>query len=296
MDIQHMDFDTANGEHCIFGMNISEENGQTHINLFDLEENKAGPKVSKNIWKLSQHILESIFLGKKKRNNVAWSFTTGPFTTDIKFQETEGQPQKMILSDKKAFEWESLGAFSMNEYSSKYHEVHGKPRHEAKMEKIRVLEMNEQPQDFFAVPCKTAPEGVFYCKPEFHQGNLHDNYEYLMVDTKKLIAHLEQHDPKMLEHAKYKFGNDTPESWVENNSFEGPLETGDFAMINSQGRKAITMSSGNAGMLVLAQKLDLPFIPIQISKAYGMENIAGIKQEIGYNPENNSPNLKYKMN
>lgn len=291
MDIEYSTFDFQDGTHCVFGLNITKKKGRVCINLFDLDENRNGPKIGDHLWELRNHILATAFTADEVHDFFKWSFTTGYTTSDITFFELNKQPCQLILSNMTALQFEQLpsSSFSVTRYSKEYSEREGKPIHESDLERELSMEPPKKPDDMFAVPCPQAKDGVFYCKPDYYLGNIHDEFEYMLVDTQQLIARIRQDDPKTLEHARYKFAGETPEGWMEVNSPEYPYKTGSFAVgefIRTRNGLSpglgITMTTGNAGLLVLADELQLPFIPIVIPKSSGAENIAVIKRQLGY--------------
>jgi hypothetical protein len=297
MKIDHMDFKTANGQFGIFGMNIATDRlGKNFIQLFDLEENKGGPKIGENIWNISQRILKEIFGNDKKRNDVSWFFTTSSETTAVQFDELEGKPAKLILSNQRAFQAEQILPYSDKKYEIKNKEKTYSPFQELEGIEYCVIERSADHKETFTVPCDKAKDGVFYCQPEYFEGNSHDDYEYMLVDTEKLIANITKYNPQLMKHAESKFFGMKAEDYLQNNSARHTFKTGDFAISSRNepdGKKSITMSSGHADMLILIQELNLPYIPIQIHKGTGADNIAAMKEQIGYGPQKNA-GLHYK--
>lgn len=307
MDVQEFGFDTPDGEYCVFGLNVTIKNGRPVINMFDIEENKDGPKVGDHIWSISQYILDRFFVNQFKRNQVDWTFTSGNRNTDITFDEINNEPIKLRLTDSTAFDWEQSCPLSAAACSEEYFEYNGKPLHKSDTELKLEMRYQATPRDMLVVPCPKAKDGVFHCKPPCFNGNTHDDFEYIMVDTKKLIERIKQDDPEMLEHAYFKFKGETAEDWLENNSSKYPYNTGSFVVGDHIRKKnglspglGITLNSGNAGMLILAQELELPFIPIQIEK-HGpngpndpeqMKKIRHIQADIGYGFNSGDPRVK----
>ena len=305
MDINEFDFYTPDGEYCIFGMQVTMKNGKPVINMFDLEENKDGAKVSENIWNLSAYILNLVFRDKYKRKDIDWTFTSGYRKTNIHFEEINDQPAKISLTDSTAFEWEQgNNSFPLKKYNQEYFQnYNGKPIHKDDLFPSHELVYPETPKEVFAIPCPQAKDGVFYCKPEYEDT---DRNKCILVDTKKLIERIKQDDPKMIEHARYKFNGEKAEDWLEHNSSENACETGNYAVghhitkRNNKSGLGLTLSAGFAGVLILAQELDLPFIPIQID-SYGdngpndpekLKQIRQIQADIGYTPTPNGPKFK----
>ena len=228
IDINEFDFDTPDGQYCVFGMQVTVKNGRPVINMFDLDDNKDGPKVSENIWNLSAHILNMVFRDKYKRKDVDWTFTSGHRQTDILFEEINDQPAKIVLSDSTVFEWEQHNPLTQEKYNAEYFEDYkGKPIHQDDLSHRLELIYPKTSKEIFSVPCPKAKDGVFYCKLET---SLSDHYECIMVDTKKLIERIKHDDPEMLEHARYKFNGCNAESWAEKNSAEHATSMGAFVV------------------------------------------------------------------
>lgn len=331
MRIEHFEFDCPDDGHCIFGINISEQDGTSCVNLFNLDENKKGAKIAKNLWKLSQHVLDTFLPGRTNKSDINWTLTSGFRTTDIKFKEKNGKPLSLSFSDIHTVVEEEFGIpFSIDRYSKEYSNIRGTPVHESDHSPQRERVMPKKAADVFVIPCPQAKDGVFYCKPEFHEGFIEDQYESVLVDTKKLINRILQDDPKMYEHARYKFANTKVEDYLENNSFRSPFNTGSLATtpkgidrnrnslditspiykntpyspamplhedMNSHPDLKVTLCSGNAGMLILAEQLNLPFIAISVNKAWGPHVIEAVKKEIGYGyTKSESSEMHYKLN
>lgn len=181
----------------------------------------------------------------------------------------------------------------------------------------------KQPQkESFAVPCSSSPDGHFYVSPEFQGTEVGKDYTTVFVDTKKLLAHMREFDPEMLKHAEKKFRGETPQDWINVNSKEKPYNTGSFVCKNPvdpnhsspwantklpQGfekalwkifgfssalkelenefhKPHLSFHTGNAGMFVLAEKLNLPCIPIQVQTGNleSVKSLTAILNSIGY--------------
>ena len=174
--------------------------------------------------------------------------------------------------------------------------------------------------EIYAIPCNhiACTSGEFYLKFglfEYESKNFH----YFLADTKKLISQILQDDPKMIEHAEWKYKGDTPECWLKHNSIEHAPDMGSFVFnsyVNFEARltkwqkikesiynalnphrfslseepeeknPALTMNTGQACMLIVAQELDLPFLPITVHREEGDEDhIKLLKNLIGYDGE-----------
>lgn len=172
----------------------------------------------------------------------------------------------------------------------------------------------------YAIPCThpACKTGEFYLKYALFEYES-KNFHYFLADTKKLVAQIEQDDPKMIEHALWKYKGDSPEGWLEYNSIEHAPDMGSFVFnryVNFEARltkwqkvkesihnalnpnrlsvseepeeniSALTMNTGQACMLIVAQELDLPFVPIAVHREEGdEENIELLKKLIGYDEE-----------
>lgn len=185
---------------------------------------------------------------------------------------------------------------------------------------------DEDGGEYFSIPCPhpDATDGVFKAAPQgfsFTGGMLESNEHsgdrtYLMADVRKLIAKVEDTDPKMMAHARYTFSGESASSWLSNNS-KFPYDTGSF-FFDTRSRSQeyydfhynsikgsvnrfctevglsgifnepddayqdkLTLSGGNAGMLILFQELGIDRIPIGVTSdnAQDMEKIVS---ELGY--------------
>ncbi len=154
-------------------------------------------------------------------------------------------------------------------------------------------------QGTYSVPCDhtAATDETFHAKPEFLEYHQRPDTEYgatyIMADVKKLIEMIRETDPEMIEHAKYKYRGETAQEWLEVNSEENPYNTGSFSYARTQTNrpkdnfvnalkevfglssnpepeymKRLTMSTGNAGMLILLEEAGVSQIPI----GFGADN------------------------
>ena len=106
-----------------------------------------------------------------------------------------------------------------------------------------------------------------------------DDFDYVLVDTRKALERLAQDDPDMLEHAKRKFHGETPSEWLERMSLEDPIELGRWVF--NPKAEGLTMIAGQAGTIELIRKLDLPYFPMAIDKRDGAREL---REQLGYNP------------
>ena len=137
------------------------------------------------------------------------------------------------------------------------------------------------PKTVLAIPCKhpAAKDGVFYCEPSYiNVAHMQNDFEYVLLDTKKVIAHLRERNPELLQHAEYKFRGETAESWLESMSPQHPLDMGQWGYEFG----VLSMQAGQASMLKLVQELNLPCFPIAISKGYGEDVRTDLRVFLGY--------------
>lgn len=288
MEIDRFEFfpdgDTAQPP-VTLGLNIKRKYGLTWVNLFALDENK-GPPVSRNLWQAARQIADQV-LGGEDIGNINWTLTAGYATSDIKFTTAGGKPAKIDISNHRTLQTEQLAqrsswpeaVWSLSRYADEYE---GAPPAHVKNGRVRVRTPEPEPKSAFAIPCAhpAAKDGVFYCQPSFYDSDhIRDKYEYLMVDTRKLLAKIGRDDPHMIQHADYKFRGETAEQWLEANSIEYPADMGFYTYGEDTG---LTMCSGNAGMLKLAQEMDIPCFPIALEKGMGQERLRQLASEIGY--------------
>ncbi len=173
----------------------------------------------------------------------------------------------------------------------------------------------------YAIPCNhpACRDGLFYMNYEL--ADMHDNHHYFLADTQKMLELIAKDDPKMVDHAKWKYEGDTPESWLKSNNENQPCSMGVFAFdenVNWEERlntwqrlknyacnlvdlqsidrskislpPAFTMSGGDAGKLMLIHELNLRYVPISVYKQPQDEQTIGhLKSLIGANPDDYSP-------
>jgi hypothetical protein len=142
--------------------------------------------------------------------------------------------------------------------------------------------MREVPPLVLAIPTlhPAATDGVFYCQPTYlNAPHMRGDYEFILADTKKLVAQLRRDDPKMLEHAEHKFSGETAEQWLGVNSRRSAPEMGTWSWSSGRG---LSMGSGQAGLIKLVQEIDLPCFPVTVEKATGTRAIQHLAAAIGY--------------
>lgn len=310
--LDQLGYETPKGDFYFMGFNFKVKNGVLQFNMFDinendpLDENNVKPKMGDNIWNISDYVLKNLFNNAFKRSEVNWSFTSRHQTTDIKFNEIDNKPYSIELTNNLAFDgYDNNTGITQEWYEANYYEVDDKPRHKSDMVRERRIEPPQEPTKQLCIPCPQAKDGVFYAKLNGEEGFESDDYISLVVDTQKLIARIEKDDPEMLVHAKRKFKFDTVEQWLEGTSITNPRDMGNFVLgqhvgeNNKNGGIGLTMGSGMACMLELAQQLELPFMPIRISK-YGhnglndpqlMQMIKDLESDIGFKQSVNN-NMK----
>lgn len=304
MQIERFEFypgGDQSAEPGILGLNINKSSGLTHINLFALSENK-GAAVSDHLWHVARQIVDNVLMCENIEN-VRWTFTSGFKTTALKFSTLHGNPFKLDISDDWPLRLERHGSswienrWSLDRYAAGYD---GQPPSYVAEGRVRKRTPDPEPRSVFSIPCNNpaAKDGVFYCQPSFYDSaTLRDNYEYIMVDTKKLIAQLKSDNPEMLDHAERKFRGGTAEQWLETTAIENPRDMGMWRYSPQLGL-TMSLSSGDAALIKVVQELDLPYFPIAVEKATGQKNIQDLIGKIGYDPASNhkmSPAYSHKM-
>lgn len=68
--------------------------------------------------------------------------------------------------------------------------------------------------EIYAIPCAhpSCKTGAFYLKYALFEHKSKE-FHYFLANTKKLIAQIQQDDPKMIDHAQWKYRGDTPKGW-----------------------------------------------------------------------------------
>jgi hypothetical protein len=105
-----------------------------------------------------------------------------------------------------------------------------------------------------------------------------DDFDFVLLDTKKVIANLRERNPELLEHAECKFRGESAESWLKAASRISPLDMGQWGYKYG----VISMQAGEASMIKLVQELNLPCFPIAISKGYGELVLKDLRVFLGY--------------
>ncbi len=134
----------------------------------------------------------------------------------------------------------------------------------------------------FSIPCRhpDAKDGVFHCVPSFFNAeHMRDSFEFILVDTKKIISQLRKDDPQLLKHAESKMSGSTAAQWLQETSSEYPRDMGHWTYDTKRG---LSMSSGQAALIKVAQDLDLPCFPIAIEKSTGSQAINELRAKVGY--------------
>ena len=265
------------------GLNVQKQGGTTYVNLFSLSENEGQP-LSKNIWSIAKHILDRMLL-MEKIDDVQWTLTVGFRTTGLKFSTVNCRPYKLDFSDEwaivreqQAFKYGSKDRlWSLDKYAENYSGVTP-----IKHTETHVIEqsLGKEPRTVFTIPCKhpNAEDGLFYCEPPYlNTPHMTDDFDYILVDTRKALERLALDDPDMLEHAKQKFHGDTPADWLEHMSLTGPITLGHWILKPKLG--GLKMIAGQASTIELIQKLDLPYFPVTIDKKDGAREL---REQLGY--------------
>jgi hypothetical protein len=268
----------------VVGLNIQKRYGQTHVNLFALDDNK-GPKVSSHFWQVARQVIKGTSPGENL-DDVNWTFTSGYQTTALQFTTVGGKPCKLDVSDEHAIDNEQLDMklerkkWSIDRYKQAYHGQ--PPKYDEGGGRERT--MSPKPDSAFSIPSShpKAKEGVFYCRPEFYDSpHMHGDYEFFMVDTRKFMGQLQNDNKYFLEDAKRQLKPADTEGWLEQNSIRHPCPLGSF---NYSKERGLAMTSGHVEVLQLVQDIGLPYFPIAVPKSVGPDNMRELKAKVGYAP------------
>lgn len=279
MEIERFEYHSEGAETAtVMGLNIQRKYGITHANLFALDENKGEP-ISKNLWKIASEIAKNVLMNERI-DSVNWTLTSGRQTTNLHFSSFDGKPFKLDISNNHALNMEEYGHSncSLARYITDFE---GQPPTYVAEGRTRERTRDPLPKTVFCVPCDNpkATDGVFHCQPAYYDADhMRDNYEFILVDTKKVIKALEQDDPGMLNHAARKMSGDTAEEWLESTSMEHPRDMGMWGYRDQK----LGFYSGQAALIKVAEDLDLPYFPIAVEKAIGEELINSLRARVGY--------------
>lgn len=284
MDIQRYDITISGEENPIsIGLNLQKKFGLTHANIFALSDNE-GPKVSDHLYRIAKQIVEEILRGENI-DDINWTFTAGTQTSRVGFSSIRGVPYKLDISNRWAVEFEDAAyahngqgymLWDIEKYSERYR---GATPADVGEGRERRRELTPEPRTIFQVPCNhpDAKSGFFHCEPPYiNTPHMRDDYDYVLVDTKKVLARLAQDDPDMLKHAAYKYEGSTASKYLRRNSIDNPTDMGQWSFDESF--RGLTFCAGNAGIIKLAAELDLPYFVVTVSKSES----EGLRQAVGY--------------
>lgn len=275
MAIERLTVNTDKGP-LVLGVNMTGRRGGA-IHLFSISENQGGPLIAENLMTVTKAVLSRT--SNQSLADVKWTFTDHERTTAFAFTTAGGQPYKLDVADMHAFDLEKNlrgGKFSLETYATKYKGL--PPDYTAAP--VMALRYPEVPRTVYCVPCDAAKDGTFYCEPAFmNTDHMRDDYEYIVADTKKLLAGLQIRDPDMLIHASRQFNGSAALDWA--GSLQRPRDMGLWSVTQHSG---LTLCSGQAAVIEAVRQLNLPFMPIAVEKAHGQDKINALVADIGYAP------------
>lgn len=271
------------------GLQLIERDGQKYANLFDLGLGEKGARLSDNLWTAAQAVIDQN-APHTKLDEVKWSYAADYQTSKINFTTLDGLPAKIDLSNPFALTHAEHGrnayphsnAYSIERYKNEF--VQGALQAKwPNIERERIC--IHEPRSSFVIPTNhpNAKDGIYYYSPFAVNHEMSGQYLYVFADTTKLIEAIHHGDPKMMDHARYKFSypNETDEETVaryfEYNRFPDSSDIGNHEMLSYYDGKF--SFNGQAGMLIALPAMGTPFIPVAIEKL-GLEGrateIAGI--------------------
>lgn len=272
----------------VLGLNINRRHGTTFINLLSLDENE-GQSFSKNIWSIVRKIAEDILMGEKI-DNVNWTFSSGRSATALKFSTFDGQPFKIDISNEVVF-WAdehergtSIEFYQKNVIGNKVMGNHNLPSFLPEGVTGEGYTRTSASKTVFCIPCNhpEAKDGVFHCKPSFFGAqHMKDDYDFVMVNTKKFIEELKKGDYGwIVEEARAEMEKDSAkghgtDSWLKHTSIEHPRDMG-FWVYREDG--GLSLEAGRFELIQIVQDLNLPYFPVAVRKSEG----AALREKVGY--------------
>ena len=275
--MQKIDIPISGAEPISIGLNLNQKNRHFSAHIFALSENQ-GPSLNDHLWTTANYISKEVLSGNYV-DLVDWRLTCGHRSSTLKFFQVDHKPLRIDFSDMHALEYERNGpqfAKTFNEYiediGNQSFGIAGRERR-----------MPDAPASVFTVPCSDpgAKDGVLHCIPSYYDdAHVNEGFDYILADKAKLIDNLQRHDPGMLDHAAHKFHGSTASRWLESTSLGQPRDMGAWGRTSD--KRGITMQSGQADLIELVQKLDIPFFPIAVSNGLGRVNIDQVRSAVGY--------------
>lgn len=279
------------------GVNIArDDNGKTHVNLFALQPEgdltrdfsavtQQFAKEYENIWSIANQVAEHYNLSETP-DDIEYSFTSGYRSTAMHLTTVAGQPLKVDIADNWAFRLAGLPSNDARWTIEKYKTVY-QGAQPVNMEKGREMERvpDPEPLTFFTLPCDhpAANDGVINCVPEmFNSPHMHDTHDFVLVDARKFFETLKQDHPYVLE----RLNTCRPQKWLEQRIPGRTVrETGCFVYSDGGYRdsKELHMCSGQAEFMEVLAKLDVPYMPVAITKGAEHDDINDFIAEFGLN-------------
>jgi hypothetical protein len=119
----------------------------------------------------------------------------------------------------------------------------------------------------FAIPCNhpSAKDNAFHCVTSFHDApRMWGQFGVVLLDTRKVLTELRGNSPDLLEYARQNFSGTTPESWLSGISKQKPRDMGFWLYLD--GTRGLFMYSGEAAVIELIEKIDLPYFPAAVER------------------------------
>lgn len=222
------------------------------------------------LWPIAKELSYELF-PDIPRDKFTWFLGHRYQATEIRFYETQGQLYGMQNSNE--FIWTMSKFQSAESFRDLERQMTGKTISDIRDLAYEYDEPGAPPSTpahpglAWAAETVHSPTGVTYFKPEC-QGTEEDKYDFVLVNTQKLLDNIYEHDPEMRSHAERKFyGEDLLLCLDNHKSSNKPIKMPTFVMIRKEdGSVSLKMQSGYAGVLELIRLAEVSFVPIAISK------------------------------
>lgn len=267
MEVVPFNFTDNRGNEGVVGIRLDGESGFPRVDLFAVEENKGGPSVAKNLFNIAEQVTREMF-DDRKVSHCLWTLSVGDTRTWVDFSTVLDELYRIDFSNQHAIRYERSDIPGHAKPLQSYNEA---PTFERTRDVID--EDWDIPAYVYAIPCDAADGGFFYMKGEYDVPHLRDKYETVLVDKDALLARLSHDEPAMIEHGDRKHGNGDSQRWADASSMDHPFGGGHFSYACGH----FTLCAGNAEILTVMKNLDLPYVPITVSR----EEAARVKQDIG---------------
>ena len=254
------------------GVCIDKTSDHTGIQLLALPDNE-GPSISKHLWEIREHVQKTFLDGNRQKET--WQLRKNDSVTTLQFEFLFGQPRQLTISNintLKNEERQRSDAWKLDKYR------------DSKLPNISKAQgdfnRSANTMDILYVPYDLKKPGsevsllrgaLPYVPAHYnYKQNRKDNYETILVDTKKLadaLSFTASHETAIAEKYIMAASPITP-------------YTGNNLTVNKDG--AIELASGDMGNFKQALLLNHPYVPVTVSKDLGEEKLKMITDTLGF--------------